>query len=71
MDTILYVFSGTGNSLAAAKKLKDNLLDAEIQSMPYLLKQDQEIISSASCVGFVFPCYFDDAPQLVRDFISK
>ncbi|MGL6198937.1 MAG: EFR1 family ferrodoxin [Lachnospiraceae bacterium] len=42
-----------------------------MQSMPYLLKQDQEIVSTASCVGFVFPCYFDDAPQLVRDFIGK
>ena len=61
-------FSGTGNSLYAAKKLAELTGDralplADIMGQPEHLPHRR--------FGIVFPVYFGDVPEPVRDFIAK
>ncbi|WP_294581734.1 EFR1 family ferrodoxin [uncultured Thomasclavelia sp.] len=71
MKTGLYYFSATGNSLTSAKILKEQLNgDCEIISIPSLKKQP-EVAVKYQRVGFVFPIYYGDMPNLVRQVISK
>ena len=67
--TILYVFSGTGNSLAVARELADHL-DAEIRSIPALMRQASVGIE-ADVVGFVFPVHHKSIPLILRRFVEK
>lgn len=69
---MIFYFSGTGNSLYAAKKVNEEL-DHEIidiskavseQRFFYTLK-DEEII------GFVMPVYYYGIPSIVEDFIRR
>lgn len=62
--TILY-FTGTGNSLYAAKLIGGNLL-----SIPQLIKDNQYEIKDDS-VGIIFPCYGFNVPEIVERYISK
>jgi len=73
MKTSLYVFSGTGTSLAIAKKIRNKLGNAEIISIPNELKRvnGNEIKAETSQVGFIFPCYFGEVPALVVEFVRK
>jgi len=69
MNKIFY-FSGTGNSLAISKKLNDALPEQyKIISIPSVI--GQEVTVSAGIVGFVFPVYFHDAPDIVKKFIQS
>lgn len=71
---MIFYFSGTGNSLEAAKKIgsyNDELLisvskeiNSKIGSSEYTLK-DNEVI------GFVFPVYAWAPPKMVLQFIEK
>jgi len=74
MKTSIYVFSGTGTSLAIAQKIGNELGgDVEILSIPNQLKKAQgnEIRVEASKVGIIFPCYFGEIPALVLEFVRK
>lgn len=73
MNTFIYVFSGTGTSLAIAKKIGEELGDTKILSIPNELKKakDNEIKAEAARVGIIFPCYFGGIPVLVLEFIRK
>lgn len=73
MKTSIYVFSGTGTSLAIARKVADGLKNAEILSIPNQLNkaQGEEIKVEAAQIGFVFPCYFGGIPALVLEFVRK
>jgi ferredoxin len=66
---IIYVFSGTGNSLWAAKRISEELGDCEIVSMgrdtEYALPDEYDVI------GFVYPTYFRGVPARVREFVSR
>ena len=62
MNTVIYWFSGTGNSLALAKALADEL-SAETRPMA-----TASTSTDASCVGFVFPVHAFGVPTLVRRF---
>lgn len=69
MNTIYY-FSGTGNSLAISKKLNDILNEkSEIKSIPRNIGQGIKI--NADIVGIVFPVYFHDIPDIVKQFIAN
>lgn len=70
MKTMIYVFSGTGTSLAVAKKIGKELGDSTITSMIKVLDQN-EISTDADCIGLVFPCYYGDLPQIVKAFVEK
>ncbi len=68
---MIFYFTGTGNSLAAARQLLDtdealiNMADAiRDQRYHYQVKQGEK-------VGFVFPVYFYSLPVVVIDFIDN
>jgi flavodoxin len=66
---IIFVFSGTGNSLWAAKKISEELENCEIVSMgchkQYTLTDEYDVI------GFVYPTYYRGMPAKVNDFVSQ
>jgi flavodoxin len=65
----IYYFSGTGNSLAVAKDMAENL-DARLIPVASTLNQES-IHSEADGIGFVFPIYDFKPPQVVEEFIRK
>jgi ferredoxin/flavodoxin len=67
VKSIIFCFSGTGNSLNAAKIIAARLEICEIVSMgkPYAISKGYERI------GFVFPSYASSMPKPVRAFIKS
>lgn len=66
---IIFVFSGTGNSLWAAKKISEKLENCEVVSMgchrEYTLSDEYDVI------GFVYPTYYRGIPAKVQDFVMQ
>lgn len=69
MKTVVYYFSGTGNSLKVAKEIAAGLGNAEIIPLREAVKKDTAV--AADRIGFVFPVYMWGVPSLVVDFIKK
>lgn len=67
MKTQIFYFTGTGNSLAAAKQLQ-KLLDHQVELIP--IKKDLLPDRHADAYGFIFPVYFLDIPDIVASFIN-
>jgi formate hydrogenlyase subunit 6/NADH:ubiquinone oxidoreductase subunit I len=67
MKTIIYWFSGTGNSLAVAKALAKQC-DAELIPMAHAIKNPPP---PAERIGLVFPVYSFGPPALVARFVEK
>lgn len=70
MNTTIYYFSGTGNSLKVAKDLSEQLENAKIvkisnKNMSYY-KDTQ-----SKKIGFVFPVYFFSIPIMLKNFIEN
>lgn len=69
MNDIIWYFTGTGNSLSAAKRAAAALgTDAELRPMASVQGQPVEI--DASRVGFVFPVYSFGLPRIVKEFVE-
>ena len=64
---LIFCFSGTGNSLHAARRIAAELGGAEIVMMC------DEFTPSGRYdrIGFVFPCYAGGVPRLVLDYIKR
>ncbi|HOP09822.1 MAG TPA: EFR1 family ferrodoxin, partial [Candidatus Methanofastidiosa archaeon] len=69
MDKEVYYFSGTGNSLVAARTVS-MAIGARMLAMPPLMRRDV-IESSATTIGIVFPVYNKGMPSIVERFIEK
>ncbi|MGF7117054.1 EFR1 family ferrodoxin [Methanobacterium oryzae] len=67
MNAKLFYFSGTGNSLAVTRKIAKKI---EANSI-YNMADSIETEVSEDIVGFIFPVYFQDVPEIVKDFINK
>ena len=69
MKKVIYCFSGTGNSLRAARIIADALKDTEIVNV----RNDPSEYSAedADVIGFVCPVYEWDVPGRMREFISE
>ncbi len=67
MKTVIYYFSGTGNSLKFAKDLSDKLEKSEIVPIAKLWEQDI-IVPQSEKVGLIFPLYFGVVPLLYLIF---
>ncbi len=70
MSSIIYYFSATGNSLAVAKKLQEQLEECEIIPIASMLNQEK-VTPNRDTVGFVFPLYYLGIPLIVKDFLEK
>jgi ferredoxin len=70
MKTILYWFSGTGNSLAVAKALAQRL-GAEAQLLPMTATMARPEAPTAPAIGLVFPVYAFGPPPVVLEFLRK
>jgi ferredoxin len=70
MSIEIYYYSGTGNSLHAARELEKRLPDAEL--IPILkFRKREHLKTKGETVGFVFPVYFTSIPAPMREFIEK
>ena len=63
--TIFY-FTGTGNSLFAARKIAD-ATNATLISIPQVIAEQRTYTDDA--IGFVYPQYANGLPKMVRHFI--
>ena len=70
MSTIIYWFSGTGNSLYAAKRLAEELGDTSLYPMTADVPSGA-VGGKGERIGFVFPSYYSNLPRIVRSFIEK
>ena len=67
MKTIIYYFTGTGNSLQIARSLGERLSDCEVRSLAGQTGTPPAD-GLVERVGFVFPVYFWGLPRIVRRF---
>ena len=67
--TRIFCFSGTGNSLAVAKHLAEDLGGAEVAPVSRAMKQ--AVTGDADCIGIVFPVYAWGLPLMVAEFAKK
>ncbi|MEL7604114.1 MAG: ferredoxin, partial [Bacillota bacterium] len=70
MPTEIYYFSGTGNSLFAARALQQRLPGAVLIPIASLIGQ-KRVTAPASVVGFVFPVHALTIPVIVKRSIKK
>ena len=69
MNTTLYYFTGTGNSLHVARTLAERLGNTEL--VPLIrLRQQAETVVETERVGLVFPLYFAGVPEIVENFVK-
>jgi ferredoxin len=71
VKTIIYYFTGTGNSLAAAKKIAAALGDCELVPIASLQKTTGDIVPEAKRVGIVCPVYFSGLPAMMDAFARR
>ena len=69
MQTFIYYFSGTGNSLIVASDIARELGDAEIFAIKRYTASEIDV--SADRIGIVFPVYVWGLPLIVRDFVKR
>jgi len=69
--TCIYVFSGTGTSLAVAKRIGNSLGGTDVRLIPIEMEKaaGNIIKNEAATVGFVFPNYYGTLPGMVSGFI--
>jgi ferredoxin len=68
MKTVIFYYSGTGNSLWSARLLADGLGDAKLRPMK---QADALAAGDAEAVGFVFPVHVWGIPVPVVRFIER
>lgn len=69
---MIFYFTGTGNSLYAAKKIHEEL-DHEIIDISMALENQKYsyTLSDHESIGFVIPVYYYGVPSIVEDFINN
>jgi len=70
MKTVIYYFTGTGNSLQLARDLATYLSESKLCAMSENLG-NKKIIHKNTRVGLVFPTYFGGLPNIVREFVPR
>lgn len=69
MKTVIYYFSGTGNSLKVARDLASKIEDSIVYSIPVAMEENREL--PADKVGIIFPVYAWGMPMIVKKFIAR
>ena len=69
MKRVIYYFTGTGNSMRAARVIAGKLTDTAIISM----RCDPKTVPASDCevIGFVFPVYHWTIPAPAVQFIEQ
>ena len=70
MKTVIYYFTGTGNTLAVARDVAAELGDTKLVPLRRAI-QAGGVIADADVIGIAFPVYFLDLPDLVKKFIGN
>ena len=70
MSTTIYWFSGTGNSLLAAKTLARSMDNATLVPMRNGAPAGEPVGGKDCKIGFVFPSYYGELPRTVRTFVE-
>lgn len=70
MNTTIFYFSATGNSLHFAQQLANELKTAKLVSIAEAMEWET-IETGADRIGLVFPVYAWGAPRIVMDFLQK
>ena len=65
---IIFVFSGTGNSLKVAKDIANELNECEIVSMGNFMNYNLK--GGYDTIGFIYPTFFRGEPKKVNEFIT-
>lgn len=70
---MIFYFSGTGNSLYAAKYLASNIHDHELINMADAVREGryEYTLPEGEACGFVFPVYFGGMPSVVAQFVKN
>ncbi len=71
MKTVIYYFTGTGNSLAAAKKIAEALGDCGLVPIASLANDTCAVVPDADRVGIVCPVYDAGVPRIVAEFAGR
>jgi ferredoxin len=71
MKSIIYYFTGTGNSLAAAKKIAGPLGDCDIVPVASFADSPGPVAPDAERVGLVCPVYFAGLPAMAASFAER
>jgi ferredoxin/flavodoxin len=69
MNTEIYYFSGTGNSLVVARDIARKI-NAKLIPVASLIK-NKVININADIVGIIFPVYYTDLPVIIRNFAKR
>lgn len=69
LQTKIFYFSATGNSLAVARSIAAGIGEAELVSIPGVMAG--EIDMAVPKIGLVFPVYAYGMPRIVADFVRK
>ncbi len=71
MKTIIYYFTGTGNSLATAKRIVSGIGDCDLVPIASLQDTTGDVITGTDRVGIVCPVYFSGLPVMVAEFAGR
>jgi NAD-dependent dihydropyrimidine dehydrogenase PreA subunit len=71
VKTVIYYFTGTGNSLAVARKICAGLSDCGLVPIASLDTTGGTIVPGADRVGIVCPVYFAGLPAMVARFAGR
>lgn len=66
---MIFYFSGSGNSYGVAKRIAQSIEGEQI--FPLVKFKDFEQCDVFERIGFVFPCYCGNAPDIVLDFKKR
>ena len=69
-STLLFVFSGTGNSLNVAIRIQEKIENCKILSIPKVI-EEKKFNYEAAKIGFIFPVHFQNAPSIVRELLKN
>jgi ferredoxin len=71
MKTIIYYFTGTGNSLSAARAISSAIGDCTLVPIASLAGSTEKIVPQEERVGIVSPVYFAGLPVMVAAFAGN
>lgn len=69
MSTIIYYFTGTGNSLYCARSIGNQLGDTMF--VPMQAAGEETVLRKADSIGLVFPVYAFGLPNAVKRFMKR